>query len=215
MAGTTRSPSDLVEEIVNAATHGVGLVLSLAGLGYLLYIYWQHSGADLASVAIFGGTLVLTYGASTLYHAWRDRRVKQWLRRLDHASIFLLIAGTYTPFTLRVLEPEWGLPMFVLVWLAAAVGVVIKFVDIDRLPVSNRTAYLGIGWLAVFVAYPLAVTLSLGAFLCLVAGGLAYTVGTLFYGWEELPFNHGVWHLFVLVGSAFHYSSVVLSVGVS
>lgn len=214
MSQTTETSNEFVEEVVNAATHGIGLVLSIAGLAYLLYLFWRKSGADLASAAIFGGTLILTYGASTLYHAWQNGRVKQWLRQLDHASIFLLIAGTYTPFTLRVLEPEWGLPIFALVWSAAIVGVIFKFVDVDRLPWSNRTIYLAIGWLAVVVMYPLATTLSLAAFACLVAGGLAYTVGTLFYGWEGLPYNHGIWHLFVLAGSAFHYSSVVMSVGV-
>jgi hemolysin III len=214
MSQATEKSKELIEEVVNAATHGIGLVLSIAGLVYLLYMFWSKSSVDFVSTAIFGGTLVLMYGASTMYHAWREGRIKQWLRQLDHAAIFLLIAGTYTPFTLGVLEPEWGLPVFVIVWLAAVVGVAFKFVDIDRLPFSNRAIFLAIGWLAVVLIYPLATTLSLAAFGCLIAGGLAYSVGTIFYGWEGLRFNHGVWHLFVLAGSAFHYSSVVMAVGI-
>lgn len=213
MSSTTEHHYEPTEELVNALTHGLGLVLSGVGLVYLLYAFWPHSGLDLASVTIFGATLVLMYGASTLYHAWPRAPIKQWLRRVDHASIYLLIAGTYTPFTLRILEPEWGLPVFGAVWGAAVLGAALKFVDLDRLPWSNRTTYLAIGWVAVVVMYPLATTLSLGAFVCIICGGIAYTAGTAFYVWEEMPFNHGVWHLFVLAGSALHYWAVILTAG--
>ncbi len=214
MASAANPHDELLEEIVNALTHGLGLILSVIGLVYLVETYWTSSGLAIASVSIFGATLVLTYGASTAYHAWPGERIKRWLRRVDHASIYLLIAGTYTPFTLHVLEPAWGLPVFGVVWGAAVLGAILKFVDLDRLPWSNRATYLAIGWLAVVVMYPLATTLSVGAFACLVCGGLAYTAGTLFYVWEEMPFNHGVWHLFVLGGSALHYWAVLLAAGV-
>lgn len=198
------------EEVVNAVTHGLGFVLSLVGFGYLVFAYWPAPGLDFAGAVTFGGALVLTYGASTFYHAWTEGEVKKWLRRLDHAAIFLLIAGTYTPFTLAILHPAWGLPVFTVVWAAAGTGVVLKFVDIDKLPVSNRAAYLALGWVALAVMYPLATTLPTLAFVCLIAGGLAYTGGTVFYAWDNLPLNHGIWHLFVLAGSGFHYASVVM-----
>ncbi|MFB6264212.1 MAG: hemolysin III family protein [Bradymonadaceae bacterium] len=202
-----------VEEWLNAVSHGVGWLLSAVGLGLLVRAYWQASVPAFAGAVAFGTALVAMYGASTLYHGWPEGPVKRWLRRVDHATIFLLIAATYTPFTLAVLEPAWGLPAFGTVWAIAGTGAVWKFVDVDGLPGPNYAVYLVLGWIAVVLMYPLATALPTAAFLLLIAGGLAYSGGTVFYAWESLPFNHSVWHLFVIAGSACHYASVFAIAG--
>lgn len=201
-----------VEELVNTITHGTGLVASIAGFVFLLvYTILYGNGWHIAACSIYGGSLVSLYAASTLYHGCKSPRWKRIFRVADHACIYLLIAGSYTPFTLLVLEGAWGWSMFSVIWTFAAVGIIFKFIDVD--PISWLTAgiYLVMGWLAVIAVYPLFQALPGDAFALLVAGGLTYSAGTIFYLWEKIPFNHGVWHVFVLAGSALHYFAVCIA----
>lgn len=201
------------EEIVHALTHGTGAALSIAGLVYLIVYVASAGPLRITAVTSYGASLFVAYTSSTLYHAWPSTSVKQFFRKVDHAAIFILIAGTYTPFTLLVLDPAWGWPLFGVVWTVAAVGTALKFADVEMASWVDVTVYLSMGWLAVVAFYPLSLSLSTSAFAFVIAGGLSYTVGTLFFLWEEMPFNHAVWHLFVLGGSAFHFAAVVDAVG--
>lgn len=201
------------EEIAHAVSHGVGLVLAIAGLTTLVALAALRGDAGhVTAAAIFGATLVLLYSASTLYHALPFPRAKRVFRKLDHAAIYLAIAGTYTPFALGPLRGPVGWTLLVLVWAAAAAGVVFKSVAIERAPVASVALYALLGWAAVFVSRPLAERLGAGGLALLLAGGLCYTAGIAFYAWERLRFHHFVWHLFVLAGSALHYFAVLLYV---
>jgi hemolysin III len=201
------------EELVNTITHGVGFATSIPGLVLLLVAAFQSGTTwHVVGCGLYGLTLVGLYGASTFYHGCRDPDWKHWLQMLDHAAIYLLIAGTYTPFMLLVLDGGLAWTLFAVVWLMAIAGVVLKFARLDQVKWHSLALYLGMGWLAVFAFEPLTSTLSATGFAWLIAGGVSYTVGTIFYLWESLPFNHGVWHLFVLAGSASHYVSIFQSV---
>jgi hemolysin III len=200
----------VAEEIVHAVTHGVGLVLSVAGLVALIVAASLRGNAwHVVGCAVFGVTLVLLYAASTLYHGVQSPRAKQVLRRVDHAAVLLLIAGSYTPFTLVNLRGSWGWTLLALVWGLAILGVALH-VAIPRgarrfsVPLS-----LAMGWLIVVALEPLVRSVHPDGLALLVAGGLAYTLGVVFYAWKRLPFNHAVWHLFVMAGSACHFSCVL------
>jgi len=201
-----------LEEWLNALTHGAGAALSLAGLIYLVVAVYTEGALRVAALVAYGISLLFAYTSSTLYHVWPESAVKEFFRRMDHAAIFLLIAGTYTPFTLVTLRPEWGLPLFTLVWAAALVGVVLKFTDVETSTWVDVVVYLALGWLSVLVIPELFSALPGTAFGLLLAGGAAYTLGTIFYLWERLPLNHAIWHLFVLGGSSFHFAAVILSI---
>jgi hemolysin III len=193
------------EEAANYVTHALGAALAIAAL-VLLLVPAARSGEALrvASFAVYGGTLILLYLASTLYHAWPQGKRKQWLQRLDHAGIFLLIAGTYTPVTVLVLRGGWGWSLFGVVWGVALVGVVIELVH-ARLERPLLWAYIGLGWIVVLAAPKLWASLPLAGLLWLAAGGACYTGGVVFYLWRRLPFGHAIWHLWVLAGSACHF----------
>jgi hemolysin III len=200
----------VAEEIVHAVTHGVGLVLSAAGLVALMVAASLRGNAwHVVGCAVFGTTLVLLYAASTLYHGVQSPRAKRVLRRVDHAAIFLLIAGSYTPFTLVNLRGSWGWTLLALVWGLAILGVALH-VAIPRgarrlsVPLS-----LAMGWLIVIALEPLVRSVHPDGLALLIAGGLAYTLGVVFYAWQRLPYNHAVWHLFVMAGSACHFSCVL------
>ncbi len=212
----TNAPFELEwssEELVNTLTHGLGLATSLPGLIVLMVAAVQSGSLwHVVGCGLYGTTLVALYAASTLYHGCRHPEWKAWFQMLDHAAIYLLIAGTYTPFTLLVIDGGLGWTLFAVIWLLAIAGIVLKFARLDQVKWHSLALYLGMGWLAVVAFEPLTNTLSTGALTWLVAGGLAYTVGVVFYVWESLPFNHGVWHLFVLAGSTFHYMSVTMTV---
>ncbi|MCX6944427.1 MAG: hemolysin III family protein [Opitutales bacterium] len=201
------------EEIANAVTHGLGLALSVAGLVLMVVRSARHSDAwAVTSSAIFGATLVLLYTTSTLYHSFSGEELKRLLRKFDHAAIFLLIAGTYTPFLLVSLRGPWGWSLFGVVWGLAAVGVALKFWFTGRFRVLSTLIYIGMGWLVLAAFRPLMAALPRGGLVLLLAGGLCYTGGAAFYLWKRLPYHHAVWHLWVLAGSGCHWASVFLYV---
>lgn len=201
------------EELANAITHGLGCLLSLVGWGVLLVLSaWAGDGWDLAASVVYGGTLVFLYGTSTLYHSVQTPRLKRTLRVVDHIAIFLLIAGTYTPFTVVLLREGWGWTVLALVWTFAIGGLLFKLFSVHRFHPAATSLYLLMGWMGVLFAHPVSVALPTGALLLIVAGGLAYTVGVVFYGWHSLRYSHAIWHLFVLGGSACHYAAIVLYV---
>ncbi len=200
----------LGEEIANSVSHGVGLAAALIAAPFLLVAVARHgSGAVIVGAGIFVGTMVLLYLTSTLYHALAENRAKHVFQVLDHSAIFLLIAGTYTPFTLGVLRGPWGWALFGLVWGLAVVGMVLKAVGGVRYPVLSTFLYLGMGWLALIAIRPLWLHLPLAGLLWLVAGGAAYTVGVAFFALDErVRYAHFVWHLFVMAGTACHFVAV-------
>ncbi len=198
------------EEIAHAVTHGVGLVLSIAGLVTLVVMATMRGDAwHILGCAVFGATLVLLYGASTLYHGIRHAHAKRFLQRLDHAAIFLLIAGTFTPFALVSLRGGWGWTLLGLVWSLALLGITLQVVVPAWARYLSVPLPLAMGWLALIALEPLARSLHPDGLALLVAGGAAYTLGVVFYAWRRLPFNHAVWHAFVMVGSACHFSCVL------
>jgi hemolysin III len=203
------SPQSLREELVNAWTHGVGAFAALIGGGILVGL--ALIGGDprqIAGAVSFSVALVLLYMASTLYHAVRDPVLRARLKVLDHCAIFLLIAGTYTPFTLITLEGAWGWSLFGVVWGLATVGILFKLFFTGRFRLLSTFLYIGLGWVVVVAYRPLVEALSGSTLAWLVAGGLAYTVGTVFYLNRRIPFSHGIWHLFVLLGSLCHFAAV-------
>jgi hemolysin III len=199
--------------MANRLTHGVGAALSVAGL-ILLIVYAARFGTawHVVSTAIFGATLVLLYTSSTLYHSFSNERTRQLLQKFDHAAIFLLIAGTYTPFTLVTLRGPWGWSLFGVVWGLAVIGVSLKFWFAGRFRLGSTLIYLGMGWLVMVAIKPLLAALPSGGLQLLVAGGLCYTGGAVFYLWKRLPYQHAIWHLFVLGGSACHWAAIFLHV---
>lgn len=198
------------EERINYLTHLAGLFLSVIGFVILL-VYSLHSNnfTDVLSSIIYGITLVSLYAASTFYHGCEHPSKKHKFKIMDHVCIYLLIAGTYTPFTLGPLKDTGGYNLLYLVWGIALVGVAFKIFAISRFQLLSVFAYLGMGWLVVYNFPALSQELSTVGFVCLIAGGLSYSLGVLFYLWEGLSYNHGIWHLFVLGGSSFHYVSIL------
>jgi hemolysin III len=208
---TTRErPSSPGEELANSISHGVGLVLVLIAAPVLLVTAARRGGtAAVVGASIFTATMVLLYLSSTLYHALPRNKAKRVLRVLDHSAIFLLIAGTYTPFTLGVLRGAWGWTLLGLVWSLAVLGIVLKAVGGLRHPVLSTGLYLGMGWLILIAVRPLWLRVPLPGLLWLAAGGLAYTAGVAFFAAEPMRFSHFVWHLFVLAGTACHFLAVL------
>jgi hemolysin III len=206
---TLRRPQSLREEVVNALIHGLGLTASLLGLPLLLRAASTNGAArEMIACGIFASSLVLLYAASTIYHALPASRAKHVLRVIDHVAIYLLIAGSYTPFTLSVLRGTWGWTLFWLVWGLAGVGILHKTLLGFRFPRLSTMMYLGMGWLAIVAIGPLARTLPPAGLAWLVAGGLCYTAGVVFYVRDHLPYRHALWHLLVLAGSGCHYAAV-------
>jgi hemolysin III len=186
------------EESINALTHGLGAVLSLAGLVVLVVMAGRYGDAwHIVSCTIYGVTMVLLFSSSTLYHSFRSERVKHIFRIIDHASIYLLIAGTYTPFVLVSLRGGWGWSLFGVVWGLALAGIVFQIFFVSRFRLLQTLIYLAMGWLAVIAIKPLLTSVPLPGLIWLLAGGLSYTVGALFYLWKKLHYHHAVWHLFV------------------
>ena len=201
------------EELANSLTHGIGFILSVAGWTALLILAYLFGDTwHLLSCGIYGGTLVFLYGASTLYHSARTPRYKRILRVVDHIAIFLLIAGSYTPFAMGLLRDGFAWTILAIVWGIALVGLLFKAFSANRFHWSTAALYVGMGWLGVLLIEPMYEVLPIGALLWLVAGGLAYTIGIVFYGWHSLRYSHAIWHVFVLAGSVFHYIAVVLYV---
>jgi hemolysin III len=201
------------EEIAHSAIHGLGVALSVAGL-IALVLTARRTGDtwDLVASAVYGVTLVLLYLTSTLYHSIPHPPAKRILRILDHSAIYLLIAGTYTPFTLVLLRGAWGWTLFGLVWGLAILGITLKVVAMGRFRRLSLVLYIGMGWLVLIALKPLTAALAHGGMVLLVLGGLAYTSGVLFYVWRRLPYHHAVWHAFVLAGSVLHFFAILLYV---
>ena len=205
----TRTRYTRREETVHAVTHGAGLLLSVGGLAVLVAIAGlRGSSLHVAGCGIFGAGLVALYGASTFYHGARAPRLKSILQRLDHSAIFLLIAATYTPFLLVGLGGGWSFPLLGLIWALAIIGIVLQ-VAVPRARRWSVPLYLGMGWVVIAVVEPLSHSLGRAGLALLVSGGLAYSAGLVFYKWERLPYNHAVWHLFVLMGSGLHFACVL------
>lgn len=201
------------DELASSIVHGIGIVLSIAGLAALVALSARHGEVrDVVASAVFGTTLVLLYTASTLYHAVPVPKAKPVLRTLDHIAIYLLIAGTYTPFTLIALPGRWGWSLFAAVWTLAALGSVLEFGALKRFRKLSVLLYIGMGWIGMIAFKPLMAHLQTGGMLLLIAGGLAYTLGVPFYLWRRLPYHHSVWHCFVLAGSVLHYLAVLFYV---
>jgi hemolysin III len=200
-------PQTLGEEIANAASHGAGLLLAVAALPILVWQAAQRgSAADVAAAAVFAGSAILLYLISTLYHALPAGRAKVWLNRLDHAAIYVFIAGSYTPFTLGVLNGAWGWTLFGIVWGVAAFGVTVKLLNRLKHPLLSTGLYVAMGWVAVVASVPLLARMPAAGLAWLVAGGLSYTLGAVVFLLDNrVRYAHFVWHLFVLGGSVCHF----------
>lgn len=197
------------EEIANSITHGIGIVLAIAALGILATFASIYGNPwHVISVSVYGFTLILLYTASTLYHSIQAPRTKTILQILDHSAIYMLIAGTYTPFTLVNLRGPWGWSLFSVVWCLAFIGTAIQLKRMERWRVVSLVLYIGMGWTVLVAIKPLISSVAKGGLILLLLGGLAYTFGIIFYGWKSLKFNHAVWHIFVLTGSIFHFFAV-------
>ena len=201
------------EEIANSITHGVGAALAVGGL-VVMVAFASLTGDPWRVVAcsIFGATMVLLYTASTLYHSISQPRAKSVLRVFDHCAIFLLIAGTYTPFTLISLRGPWGWSLFGVVWGCALAGIILRTVVGNRWRGLSVALYVIMGWVAVVAVRPLLGAVEPGGLILMVLGGLAYTAGIAFYAWRKLPYHHAIWHGFVLVGSALHFFAILFYV---
>ena len=203
----------LGEEIAHAATHGLGVVLAIVGLTVMVARATLYGNAwHIAAASVFGATLVLMYTASTLYHSIPLPRAKKVLRIIDHSSIYFLIAGTYTPFTLVTLHGFWGWLLFGITWGLALAGVVFKVYSTGRFEKLSLAIYLGMGWCILIAIKPLWRTLQPTGLVLMALGGLAYTGGVVFYVWERLRYHHAIWHAFVLAGSVLQYFAVLFYV---
>jgi hemolysin III len=201
------------EELANTITHGFAAALSLVGFAVLLFFAVTQKGwLHITSCSLYGATLVFMYTASTLYHSLKSPRAKGIFRVVDQCAIYLLIAGTYTPFTLINLRGSWGWALFGAIWAMAVGGVLFRCVCADRFPVLAVLYYVAMGWLAVVAIKPLFALVPSGGLLWIGAGGLFYMVGIAFYAWRRLAYHHAYWHVFTTAGSVCHYFAVVLYV---
>ncbi|MBV9217477.1 MAG: hemolysin III family protein [Acidobacteria bacterium] len=200
-----------VEEVANTLTHGLGLVLSLAGFVFLVSLAFLYGDTwHIVSSLIYGSSLVVLYAASTFYHTVIDPNRKQWLQLADHCCIYLLIAGTYTPFLLTVLRNVGGNEMMAFIWGFAAVGIALKIVFRERLKALGIVFYLLMGWIGILGMKPIYEILGLVPMLLVAGGGISYTMGMIFFGWHRIPHNHAIFHVFVLGGSILHYIAIVM-----
>ena len=213
MPHLTRTPGrvpSLGEEIANSVSHGVGVVAALAASPFLVVGAARRGGAfAIVGASVFAASMVVLYLASTLYHALPRNRAKRVFRVIDHSAIFLLIAGTYTPFAFGALRGSLGWTLFGVIWALAALGITLKSVAGIRYPCLSTTLYLAMGWMALIAIRPLWIHVPVAGWLWLIAGGLAYTAGIAFYAAERLRYGHFVWHLFVLLGTACHFFAVL------
>jgi hemolysin III len=204
------APQTKREEIANAITHGLGALLAIAALVILtVFSAIKGNAWHIVSFSIFGATLVTLYLASTLYHSFTNEKVKLLFRKFDHMSIYLLIAGTYTPFCLTVLNNWIGWTLFGIVWGSAILGIVLKAFFTGKKELLSTILYVLMGWVAVFAIKPLFDSVSLTTFILLMTGGVFYTAGTYFFTKDRIKYFHSIWHLFVLAGSTFHFFSVL------
>jgi len=201
------------EELAHGISHGIGAGLAIVGLVFLLLAAIRYGNSrHIASAAIYGSSLILLYLASTLYHLIKSPGIKRIFQKLDHSMIYILIAGTYTPLTLVTLHGGWGWTLFGLVWGMALCGLVLEIAMPRRIGWLSIVLYLGMGWLIVIAGKPLVASMASGGLILLVAGGLFYSSGVIFYAWEKLFYHHAVWHLFVLAGSVAHFFAILFFV---
>ncbi|HNT73916.1 MAG TPA: hemolysin III family protein [Anaerolineae bacterium] len=199
------------EEIMNGVTHGIGAGLSVAGLTLLVVLAVLYGNVtQVVSFSIYGGSLIVLYLASTLYHSIQQPQAKRVLKVIDHAAIFLLIAGTYTPFLLLGVQGAWGWTFLIIIWGLAILGVSLKLLFMHRQQKASVLMYILMGWLSVLILKSLLDNIPVGGLIWLAAGGAAYTIGVIFYAMKKVPYMHGIWHLFVLAGSLCHYFAVLL-----
>ena len=198
------------EEIANTVTHGIGAGIALVGLVVLVVVAIHHGGVKhIVSFSIFGGMMVVLYGISTLYHGTRNKRSKKVMRVLDHISIYLFIASSYTPFCLLLLQGLFLWVSLTTVWVCAFFGAILKVFHTGKKETLSTILYIAMGWISIVIIKPLFHQLTIDGFILLLGGGLFYTVGTVFYIKEKMNYNHAIWHLFVMAGSTSHYFSVL------
>jgi len=202
-------PQSVEEEIANSLSHGIGFVAALAATPFLVLAAVPHGAGSIVGVSIFAATMAALYLTSTLYHALPGGRAKRVFRVLDHGAIFLLIAGTYTPFTLGVLRGGWGWTLFGAIWGLALAGLIFKTIVAFRYPIISTAIYLAMGWLVLIAIQPLWERMPHEGFLWLLAGGLAYTGGVAFYAAKRVRYAHLTWHLCVLAGTTCHFFAVI------
>lgn len=198
---------ELREEIWSALTHGFGLLISIPAL--IILILQSTTALQITTVSIFGASLILLFLASTLLHSM-PFKYKYIFAKLDHSAIYILIAGTYTPFLLLAVGGKLGLVLLITIWTLAVVGVFVKFFFFTTFEKLSTFAYIAMGWLIIFAAKPVYLHLGFEGFMILVSGGLWFTVGTIFYAWRSLPYNHAIWHLFVIMGCVTMYYCVLV-----
>ncbi|EKG92207.1 hemolysin III family protein [Vibrio cholerae] len=202
------------EEVANTISHGVGLILGIVGLVLLLVkaVAQQADALTITSMSIYGGSMIALFLASTLYHAIPYQRAKRWLKTFDHCAIYLLIAGSYTPFLLVSLRTPLAVGLMIVVWSLALIGILMKIAFVYRFKKLSLVTYLTMGWLSLIVIYQLAIHLEVGGLTLLAAGGLIYSLGVIFYVAKRIPYNHAIWHAFVLAGCACHFLAIYLYV---
>ena len=207
------SSESLSERLFNTITHGIGSILSIVALVLMVvYASYNSDAWSIVGVSIFGSTLILLYMSSTLYHAFSNGRVKQIFKTLDQSFIYLLIAGTYTPICLINLYGPWGWSMFGVIWGLCLIGIFLKIMDITPFKNYENYLYLTMGWLALIGIYPIIIHFTKMPIILLFLGGILFTVGILFYIWDNKKYFHAIWHLFVIGGSVCHYLLIILYV---
>lgn len=203
----------LGEEIFSSVSHGVGALLSMAGTAVLLVISVIYGNAwAVVSSAIYGGSLIILYTMSTLYHSFTNERVKKFFQIMDHNTIFLLIAGTYTPITLYILGGVTGWVLFGVVWFATIVGITLNSINLEKAKIPSLICYVAMGWVIIFAIKPLIAKIPFISALFLLLGGIIYTLGIVFYAIKKVKYFHPIWHLFTIAGSVFHYFSILIAI---
>ena len=201
------------EEIMNAVTHGIGIALSIAGLVILVVFAALYGDAwKVVASSIYGASMIVLYTASTLYHSFSKTKAAKKLNMFDHISIYYLIAGSYTPFMLVNLRGAWGWSIFGVIWACAITGTILKIIYGNNFRKISTIIYLAMGWMILIAIYPFVKNVELGGVILLAAGGLSYSFGVIFYKWKSLPFNHAIWHLFVLAGTVLQFFAVLFYV---
>ena len=203
------------EEIFNSVSHGVGALLAIAGTAVLITLAAKNRTAiEVVSASVFGASLIILYLMSTLYHAITNRKAKKVLQIIDHDTIFLLIAGTYTPYALCCIEPKWlGWMIFVIIWVVAIIGIVLSSVNLDKFRKISTLCYILMGWGIVLAIKPLKEGIPKSSLTLLAVGGVLYSLGCIFYVKKKVRYFHSIWHLFVVAGSILHYFSILWAIG--
>ncbi|WGW00416.1 hemolysin III family protein [Vibrio sp. YMD68] len=214
MNSAVSSEYSVREEQANAITHGLGVLFGIAGLGLLLQksIYAQGDTLTLVSMVVYGVSIIVLFLASTLYHSIPSPKAKRWLKTFDHCAIYLLIAGSYTPYLLVSLRTPLAIGLMAVIWLIALFGVIAKLFFVYRFEKLSLMTYLAMGWLSLVVIYQLAISIEVEGLILLAAGGIVYSLGVVFYAIKRIPYNHAIWHVFVLAGCVCHFLSIYLYV---